>query len=422
MTAPSTQPATAGAAATATARYRWVMLGLTTLADLGMATLSEAVPTLVPFIRSDLQLTRAQVGMLTAAPRFGQGASALCGGIALDTLGVRPCLAVGLALLAAGLLAFAQAPAFAVGLAALVLGGIGTGIAGAGTTLALLRWFPLRGRATAVGLKEASVPLFGAVAALILPAVALQVGWRAAVLALAAGVGIVAIAAFALHREPAGAPGPPRAGGVWWRVRSLLGRRDLWAIHVLGIILLIARTTVLAYLVLYFVDELGIAVLVAASFLAVLQVGGIVGRIGWGLISDHVFGGRRTLTAGLIGLVGTTGIAALSALPAQPAPALLAIVVFTVGLSATGHNGVYNTMLPEIAGPDAAGTALGLNKTIVLACVVAGTPLLGLLIDMTGRYRLAWLITAGMLLAGTLLFWWLLASARPARTETAGAE
>ena len=61
----------------------------------------------------------------------------------------------------------------------------------------------------------------------------------------------------------------------------------------LGPLLVAGQWTVVPYLGLYLYERFGWPVTEAAAYLALAQVGGVVGRIGWGLASDVVWGGRR---------------------------------------------------------------------------------------------------------------------------------
>jgi|GEM_PF-4010199 len=55
----------------------------------------------------------------------------------------------------------------------------------------------------------------------------------------------------------------------------------------------------------------------ASQALALTQAGAMVGRVGWGIVSDRLFGGRRKIVLILIGLLSATSIMALGFLGAN---------------------------------------------------------------------------------------------------------
>jgi len=68
-----------------------------------------------------------------------------------------------------------------------------------------------------------------------------------------------------------------------------------------------------------------------------------------------------------------------------------------------GWNGVQHTLMAELAGPRAAGTAVGLGLAISSLGVTVCPPLFGLLVDRAGRFGGAWLTLAAAMVAGLLL-------------------
>lgn len=166
-----------------------------------------------------------------------------------------------------------------------------------------------------------------------MPPLALAFGWRTAVAFAAAVVGALALLTWALYRdlpEPAAAGPAPERTGFWTVMRN----RDLWLVGVSTLIFAGVQTVFLSFLVLYLRDAVQIALVVAAKYLVAAQCGGVAGRIGFGLLSDRLFGGRLVPLAASIGFFGV------------------------------GWNGVQHTLMAELAGARAAGTAVGLGLAI----------------------------------------------------------
>ena len=82
----------------------------------------------------------------------------------------------------------------------------------------------------------------------------------------------------------------------------------------------------------------------------------------------------------------------------------IAALTLVFGVVGIGWNGVQHTWLAELAGPRAAGTAVGLGLAISSAGVTLGPLLFGYVLQATGGYRWPWLGLATAMVAalGTL--------------------
>jgi len=97
-------------------------------------------------------------------------------------------------------------------------------------------------------------------------------------------------------------------------------------------IFLIGQMSLITYLPLYLKESMGFTPYWASQALALAQGGAMVGRIGWGVASDRLFGGRRKIVLIIIGLVSVVLMMGLSLMTERsPLPLLLAIV-FLAGL------------------------------------------------------------------------------------------
>jgi sugar phosphate permease len=172
----------------------------------------------------------------------------------------------------------------------------------------------------------------------------------------------------------------------------------------LGPILVAGQWTLVPYLGLYLYERLGWPLEVAAGYLALAQVGGFVGRIGWGTVSDLLWHGRRKPALALICPVGAACAVALAILPVGAPAALVGLVAVVMGAAVIGWNGLFVAYVAEQAGAHRAGTALGLTTSVVFLGAVLYPPLFGWIVDRAGSYQPAWLLLAGLLVAGLGLF------------------
>lgn len=365
------------------------------------------LPALAPLLRADLGLSRTEAGSLLSAYYVGSLLVAVPAGYVADRLGVRWTLAAGQLAIAAGLLALSTVRTPLLALAAVVAAGLGFGVLNPTSTKAVIAWFPLESRATAVGVKQTGLPLGGALGAKLLPVLALglALGWRGAVRAAAVAVASMALVSALGYRdraEPAAdAAGPPAGRASPWRV---LRDGDLWLVSAVTVLFAGVQTTWTGYLVLFLEERVGMDVVAGGVLLALANVAGIAGRIGFGVLSDRLLGGRRRIVLVLAG-AGSGLLSAGMVLvgPGTPWPALAALAL-AFGVVGIGWNGVQLTLLAELAGRELAGTAVGLGLAVSALGVILGPPAFGWLVEGTGgAYERGWLALAGTMGIAMLL-------------------
>jgi MFS transporter, ACS family, hexuronate transporter len=381
---------------------RWAVLALIMVAQTMANVGPLGIPSIAPLIREGLGLSVTQAGSFLSAYYIGPVLMSLPAGWLADRWGVRGAMILGQALIAIGLGAVVVAPSFSFIVVILVLAGAGYGVLNPTTTKAGMAWFPPRQRATVVGLKQVGLPFGGALGALIMPPVALAFGWRAAVGLAAAVVGALALLTWALYRdlpEPETRGPVPARPGFW----AVMANRDLWLVGVSTLIFAGVQTVFLAFLVLYLRDVVHIALVVAAKYLVAAQVGGAIARIGFGLLSDRLFGGRRRIVLAIAGLGSIACALALSTTAPGTGPWLLAPLAVGIGIFGVGWNGVQHTLMAELAGPRAAGTAVGLGLAISSLGVTVCPPIFGLVVERLGGFGAGWVALAASMVVALLL-------------------
>lgn len=373
----------------------WGVIVLATLAQAHMAVGSQGIPILAVFIQRDFGLTRAELGAFSSVAQVGACVSMLIGGWMADALGVRRAIVVGLGLIGAGLSTLTLATAFAWALPFLFVAGIGNGIASPAITLAILHWLPFRVRGLAMGVKQTGVPIAGVALAAGVPSLAQALGWRAAAIAVGSAVLLMATVWGLVYRDaPVQARGARPSGGFAW---GLLRDRGVLSVSAFAAAGVAAQFSVLAYLILFLHERHGYPVVLAGFALAATQVGSLVGRLGWGLVSDRLLRGARKPTLCTAGVLGTLMLVALVSLPLAT-PLVAFAIAAVLGATILAWQAQHQLAVAEMAGPAQAGQAIGLSMAILQLGAIAGPPLFGLLVDRTHSYEVAWL-AAGALVA-----------------------
>ncbi|HEX9820868.1 MAG TPA: MFS transporter [Methylomirabilota bacterium] len=372
---------------TGRARIIALILGAQTVANVGPL----GIPAIASLIRADLGLSLAQAGSFLSAYYIGPSLVSLPAGTLADRWGVKRLLVLGQVVIAAGLLAASMAGSYAALVALMITAGFGYGMLNPTSTKAVMGWSPPAHRATLVGLKQVGLPFGGMVGAALLPALAVALGWRVAVVVSAALIAAGALATLVIYRDPPEVTVPATPSGSRGTMTSVLTSRDLWLLALATAIFAAMQTVWMSFLVLYLESAAGLTLLAASRYLALAQLGGMTGRVLFGLLSDRLFGGRRRLPLMLAGVGSAACTLAIAWTGAGASSIWLAALAFVFGVVGIGWNGVQHTWMAELAGPRAAGTAVGLGLAVSSAGVTLGPIAFGWLVQTAGGYRGPWL-------------------------------
>jgi sugar phosphate permease len=387
-------------------RLRWTILALITLSHIVGATGQYGINTLAPFYRDDLQLSRAEIGLFFTAFYLGMAVLSFGAGWLADRLGVRSTtlgghLALGLCTVAA-----AFAPSFGWAFGSFFFAGLGYSFLNPASTKGVMEWFQRQERATAMGIKQTGVPAGGVLTAVLAPSLVLLAGWRGSLAALGLFNLFFGFVFWFLWRDaPAQANFSPEPMPAPEKGNSLLLVKSLVWISFGTALLLVGQMALLTYVPLYLKETRGFSAYWASQALALTQLGGMVGRVGWGVVSDRLFRGARKSVLVLIGLLSVGLTLSLGLLASDSSLLILLPLIFFAGVCMVGYQGVYYALIGEIAGKARTGAALGMVITVNSVGTIFGTPLFGHLVDVTGSYSIAWEALAGAMLVGILALW-----------------
>lgn len=378
---------------------RWVVLAVALGVQTATSIVTFALPVLLPFVKAYFHLTFAEAGLLSNFSFVGGFLTIAVAGWAVDALGDRLILVLGGIVSGLAALLCAAAPTFLLVLAALLVMGAGSAMPTPAGSVAVRSAFPHRLHGTVMSIRQTGFTIGGFVAALILPSIAISAGWRAA-LAAAGGASIaIGLVAFTIYRS-----GPrvmPAQGDSGSLLRVLT--RDFTIAATSGIFLAASQMCLLTYLVVYLIHDRGLAVTTAALFLALAQLAGAAGRVFWGVVSDRVMRGRRRPALLLASGTGAVASLSLAILPGNAPLPLLVVAILACAVGAVGWTGIQISFFSELVKPGAEGRSVGLGLMIQQPGILIGPFLFGLLVDMTGSFRPAWVLLAGFLGAAVLI-------------------
>lgn len=142
----------------------------------------------------------------------------------------------------------------------------------------------------------------------------------------------------------------------------------------------------------------------AGVALALAQIGGGIGRVLFGWLSDRL-GGRRELVLMATAAGGALLACVLLLLPRHPSFAVIAPLWLLLGITMVGWNALILTWVAERVSVENAGGAMGLTTSAILFGATVCTPVFGWIVEVSGSYRTAWLALAILLAIAATLLW-----------------
>ena len=305
-------------------------------------------------------------------------------GVLADRLGERRVIVAG-ALIAAVFVAatISTTTTVLVALLLLLAGIAGSSATPAGGRLVLTR-FPATRRALALSLRQTAIPLGGLVAAAILPPVAEHQGWRVSLVVAAVICALTAIPMYLQPHEPATRRETTPADAPY-------RNRNVVLLAAWGLLIVPAQYAILAFLALDLHQTAGLSLTRGALLVAVANVGGILGRIVWGSLSDRYLPTNRKPLLIALNVAGIVFTVVFLVLPRGHGDLWRFVpIAFAMGFTLIGHQGLFITMIAEAAGPERVGAATGFVLTFTQLGITLTPPVFGLVADLTGHYRAVW--------------------------------
>jgi MFS family permease len=349
-----------------------------------------AVAVALPPVQAEFGVARSDASLPYALTMIGFGLGGILMGRLADRFGVMVPVLIGAVCLGAGFIAAGASQTllqFAL-IQGLVIGLLGTSATFAPLVADTSLWFTKR-RGIAVAICASGNYLAGAIWPPILQGYFDSIGWRATF----TGFGYFCLAtaiplAFVLRRRPPALDLHPVASGTHFVPEAKhLGLRSATLLTLLcmaGISCCVAMSMPQVHIVAY-CGDLGFAAARGAEMLSVMLGFGIVSRLASGWICDRI-GGLKTLLLGS----ALQGVALVLFLPFDSLASLY-VVSALFGLFQGGIVPSYAIIVREYFPARVAATYTG----IVLMCTLLGMALggwmTGLIFDLTGSYKTAFL-------------------------------
>ena len=390
--------------------YGWVIVAISIgiLVTYGLSLYSFGI--FLKPITTELNWDRGALsGALSVTILVSGAASIVCGRLS-DRYGPRPLVTIGVILTGISFLLTSQISAL---WHVYLIWGIGMGIGSAFCLIPVMsiipRWFVKR-RGMAMGLVMAGSALGGVIAPLLTQWLISARDWRYAYIILGLIIIVLAVplAQFIKHSPQRAGLKPygedeitddnqsPSSAAEGISLIQATRTSRFWLFGLIQVGFFFCMVAVMVHIFPHATD-IGIPEVIAAGMLSFVSGIGIIGRLGIGFVADRI-GSRLSLTLCL----GLMTVALIWLLFAKE---IWMFYVFAVlfGLANGGFMTLLTLVTAELFGLVSLGVVLGGLTFVGLIGEVIGAPLSGSIFDITGSYRIAFLISVGISAVAVIL-------------------
>lgn len=373
-------------------------------------------------ISEEMNLTAAQMGLLLSAFSLPYAFAQLPMGVMLDRLGARVMLGAGMLIWSLAQLAGGFVQSLNQFFAARFLLGVGEAPQFPAGAKVFSEWFALAERGRPTGIFVASTTIAPALAPPILTALMLAFGWRGMFIIMGVLGVLASIGWYALYRDRRDVKleaeevdflsGANRSAHDENRMTfaewgGLFRERTTWglAIGFMGVIYMVFLYV--TWLPAYLQQERGLSIAESGWVLMIPFIGGTLGQLSSGIVSDRLLARGLSPVASrkwpiCIGLI----FAAVFTVPAAFTPNLtLAIIYLTLAMYFVNLASGGSWALVSVAAPRRLVASLGSIQNFGGYLGGSAAPLVtGIVVDRTGSFVNALLISAAVSLVGALVY------------------
>lgn len=361
------------------------------------AFLSRLIPIVAPAMSEEFGWSGSSIGYLTASNALGALIVLIAGSPLLRQLGGTRLLQLALILGAVSTGLFLL-PSVGLALVACFVMGMSNGAANPAGSEVLQRFSPPEMRNLIFSIKQAGVPLGGMVAGLFVPLIIVLADWRIALFICALVVLLPTALTWRLSprldatdeaekRPLVLIPTMQSLRNLTIPLKSLTHNRGLLKMSIVGSLFAVAQSCWFTFTVIYLIDKLGYSLGLAGAVFAVMQAGGVVGRIVLGWLSDHLRSATATLSIAALFSAATTALLGWTN-PQWPLWSIL-LLAFVAGCTAASWNGVQIAEVARRSPPQwIAETSAGSGIWISLVNIVAPAAF-AMSVAASGRYDIA---------------------------------
>lgn len=394
----------------------WIVAAGFGTQTLNGALLFHAFGTYVVLLQDDFGWSRTALAGAFAMQRIESGMLGPIQGWMIDHWGPRRVMAAGMVIFGAGFMLLSRIDSLEGFYAAFFLVAVGASLGTHfGATVAIVHWFQ-RHRSMALALLMTGTAAGGLMQPIIVPAME-EFGWRSAafvsgLIVVLAGIPLALVVrhrpedhGYAVDGGPPrgargqGAPGAAARAEADFSVGQAVRTRAFWFLALGHASATLVIGAVFVHFQVYSNASLGFTLSAGAFVILVLTVTSVIGQLGGGYLADRM--NKRLLI--VFAMLGH-GLGLL-VLAVANAYWMLFVFACLIGIGWGVRAPAMQALRADYFGGRSFGTIMGFSSLIIMFGMIIGPLFAGLMYDVTGSYRGAFVVLALAATSGAAFYW-----------------
>jgi len=373
--------------------YKWVMLMFATIAQTTATLITYGVGAFALFWKEEYALTNMESGLLVSVVNVGPLFCMLFVGRLLDQYNEKLLISISSFLLGGSFLLTNIVSGLNGLLFVLLLVGMFYSVSQPGGSKVILKWFSKENRGLAMGIRQAGIPIGGALAGVLIPFLKIQYNVTYAINSMACICIIGGLLFFIFYKEPY-VQVDARKGHIkisfWTQLKVVICKKELYPIYITGICMISLQMVLVGHFMKFLVKEQSITSIVAGTVFSVMFFSGMIGRVILASISDLFYNGNRR-TPLFIAVCASIGLILLLVMNIHTVTTgVLYGVSALLGFFSIGWFSLFIAEIAELASEDSVGITVSLALTFNQIAIIVAPILFGYIVDKKG-YTYAWL-------------------------------
>lgn len=373
--------------------YKWVVLIVATIAQTTATLITYGIGVFALFWKEEYALTNTESGLLVSVLNVGPLFCMLFVGRLLDQYNEKILISISSFLLGSSLLLTNIVNGFNGLLFVLLLIGMFYSVSQPGGSKVILKWFRKENRGLAMGIRQAGIPIGGALAGVLIPFLTIQYNMTYAINSIACICIIGGLLFFMFYKEPY-VEEEARKGHIkisfWMELKVVICKKELYPIYITGICMISLQMVLVGHFMKFLAGEQSITSIVAGTVFSVMFFSGMIGRIALATISDVLYKGNRRIPL-FIAVCASIGLILLLVMNIHTITSgILYSVSALLGFFSIGWFSLFIAEVAELASEEFVGITVSVALTINQIAIIIAPVLFGYIVDEKG-YTYAWL-------------------------------
>jgi MFS family permease len=360
-------------------------------------------PPIMPLAMKDLGMTGAQAGSYMTAFYVGYVLTQLPGGLLNDRFGYRKVLCTSFLVMGCFTMLMGTVTSYEQGLAYRFIAGVGSGAVFSSCIKAIIDWYPVKIRGTAMGIFTTANVSGMAIVNLTVPTLAAYYSWQTAFFITGSITFLMLLPALFMVKEKTAVASSKIESTQFWRdIKQLMRNRNLVIMGLIGFTQMWGTLGTATWANTYMNKVLHLSLVETGAIFSLFAILGFLCKPIGGVLADYIVakGGKKHMIIFYSFLLfGAMEII----FGLNTSVSMLYVIVPLMGIAAAIAGPVMDVTMGEVVPRHLVGTAVGFGNTIWQIGSIIAPLAVGMILDFSNNYFYVFLVLGIAPIIGALL-------------------